>query len=228
MTKGRYWLIFSLRTVGNFLILASFLWLVYSFYPVVRAEVSYRIDKVRGVERVLTTSEVARSKPPQESFGELLRKPHPLLIEPVSREFGIVIPKINANSLVVPNVDAGNYDEYSQRLLEGVAHAKGTVFPGEQGNSYLFAHSVLNPWEVPRYNAQFWLLDKLEKNDLVFAFYKGKQFDYKVVEKTVVEAGETSYLTASYDEPVLTLQTCTPPGTTWRRLIVVAKLVAGE
>jgi LPXTG-site transpeptidase (sortase) family protein len=220
MVYKKHLVISFFRNIGNVLILGGLFWFIYSFYPVARAEISYRLDKFKGVERILSTEEVIQD--------ERLEEPHLLPVEPVSYEFGIVIPKINANSQVLANVDAGNPDEYSQKLLEGIAHAKGTVFPGSIGNCYLFSHSVLNPWEAPRYNAQFWLLHKLQKEDLVFTFYQGKQYDYEVVEKIVVEAGDTSCLTALYEEPVLTLQTCTPPGTTWRRLIVVAKLVAGD
>ena len=215
------------RTLGNSLVVAAVVWLAYSFYPVFKVELFYQLDRARGVQREISVEETL-PEPPKTSFGEILKRPKPLAITPVSKEFGIVIPKINANSKIVPNVDPGNYEEYSRKLLEGIGHAKGTVFPGTVGNCYLFSHSVANLWDVPRYNAQFWLLSKLEKGDMVFVFYNGRQYDYKVVEKLVVPAKETSWLNAIYHEPILTLQTCDPPGTTWRRLIVVAKLVAGE
>jgi hypothetical protein len=44
-----------------------------------------------------------------------------------------------------------------RRAPNGVAHAKGTVFP-HKGNIYLFAHSTDNWWNVGRYNAVFYLL----------------------------------------------------------------------
>ena len=55
-------------------------------------------------------------------------------------------------------------------------------------------------------------------------FYKGRRFDYIVFDKVVVNSNETTYLTNKYDKSVLTLQTCDPPGTTFRRLLVRAKL----
>lgn len=220
-------MILFFRTIGNALILAAIFWLGYSFYPVLKVELLYQVDKARGVQREVTIEEVP-SEPPKTSFGEILKKPRPLLITPVSKEFGIIIPKINANSQVVADVDPSNYDEYSRKLLDGIAHARGTVYPGKIGNCYLFSHAVGNPWDVPRYNAQFWLLSKLEPGDMAFVFYQNKQYDYKVVEKLVVPAEDVSWLNAIYHEPTLTLQTCDPPGTTWRRLIVIAKLVASE
>lgn len=229
MTKTKYWTVFLLRAIGNSLLIGAFFWGAYIFFPVFKVEAVYRWERVRGVEREMTvTAEEIPAEAPRTSFGEILKKPRPLTITPVSFEFGIVIPKINANAVVVANVDPGNKEEYMEKLLEGIAHARGTVFPGEVGNSYLFSHSVAHPWEVSRYNAQFWLLSKLEDGDMVFVFYDGKQYDYKVVEKVVVSADETSWLTAGYAEPTLTLQTCDPPGTTWRRLMVIAKLVASE
>ena len=217
--------ILFVRTIGNSLILAGVFWFCYSFYPVFKADFFYQFDQARGVERKVSVEEVPPN-PPRISFGELLKKPKPLKITPVSRDFGIVIPKINANSVVIPNVDPANRKEYSQKLLLGVAHAKGTVFPGQVGNCYLFSHSVGHPWEVPRYNAQFYLLPKLKKGDLVHLFYQNKQFDYRVVQTTVAKAEDTSWLNAIYHQPTLTLQTCYPPGTTWQRFVVIAKLIS--
>jgi sortase A len=89
---------------------------------------------------------------------------------------------------------------------------------------YLFSHSVSAPWDVVRYNAVFYLLGKLDNGDKIIIFYKGRRYDYIVFDKKVVPGSDTEYLTASYDEPILTMQTCDPPGTTWKRLIVRAKL----
>lgn len=227
ITKKRYLTILFFRTLGNSLVVTAVFWLVYAFYPVLKVEFFYQLDKARGVQREVAIGE-ALPEPPKSSFGEILRKPKPLTITPVSREFGIVIPKINANGQIIPNVDPRDYQEYSKKLLEGIAHARGSVFPGEIGNCYLFAHSVGHLWEIPRYNAQFYLLHNLQEGDLIHLFYRGRQYDYKVVEKIVVSPSDTSYLNILSHEPILTLQTCYPPGTTWRRLIVIAKLIAGS
>ena len=60
----------------------------------------------------------------------------------------------------------------------------------------------------------------------MIVFYKNRRFDYVVFDKSVVSPNDVSYLTNQYDAPVLTLQTCDPPGTLLNRLIVRAKLVS--
>jgi LPXTG-site transpeptidase (sortase) family protein len=233
MTRKRYWLIFFCRFLGYTVLLSVPTWLGYSFYPVLSAEISYKIygpreQMIPPEQAPEEVAEVNEATLPAETFADVARKPQPLPVKPVDREFAIVVPKIGANAQVVSDVNAANFDEYQEALKKGVAHAKGTSYPGQPGNSYLFAHSTRYAWDVPRYNAIFYLLHELEKDDRVTAFYRGKQYDYKVVKKVIAGAEDTSWFTAQYDEPVLTLQTCTPPGTTWKRLMVVAKLVGWE
>ena len=56
-------------------------------------------------------------------------------------------------------------------------------------------------------------------------FYQGDRYVYKVVNREVVKGWNTTSITRSVIEPILTLQTCDPPGTTINRLVVTAKLL---
>ena len=47
--------------------------------------------------------------------------------------FSIDIPKINAKTKIIPNVDAADKFEYGQALSRGVAHAAGTFLPDMNG-----------------------------------------------------------------------------------------------
>jgi sortase A len=143
-------------------------------------------------------------------------------IEPPNTEFSIVIPKIGASAPVFANVDPFNASEYLPVLKKGVAHAKYSALPGSFGNTYLFAHSTDAFYNVGRYNAVFYLLGKLEKGDEIDIYYKEKKFVYKVSDKKVVDAKDVFYLGNSGKWNTLTLQTCYPPGTTLKRLIVIA------
>ena len=111
---------------------------------------------------------------------------------------------------------------YLPVLKEGVAHAKGTGFPGGGRNIYLFAHSTDSFLNFRQYNAVFYLLGKLENGDEIDIFYKNSLFRYEVIEKKVVFPEAIHYLDSD-EEEILTLQTCYPPGTTLKRLIVRAK-----
>ncbi len=222
--KKEYFKVFVLRTIGNFLLLSAIAGVVLTFAPAIQAEVAYRYDLWRGQTYYLAGDQPQGGA--QGQFGNLLAvgKTEPLAITPLSTDFGIVIPKINANAKVIANVNPGKYDEYIAALKRGVAHAAGTVYPGQVGNSFLFAHSVGNFWEVNRWNAVFYLLRELTPGDEVDIFYQGRRFVYVVYDKKVVAPTETGYLAAQANFPMLTLQTCWPPGTTLNRLLVFARL----
>jgi len=148
------------------------------------------------------------------------------ILTPVDPNFSIVIPKIGANAKVVSNVDASNEKTYLEVLNKGVAHTLGTAFPGEGGHIFLFAHSTDYFWNVSTYNAIFYLLYKLEKNDEVNIFYKGQRFVYRVIGQEIVDPSQVQYLTRKTNREFLTLQTCWPPGTTLKRLLIFAVRVA--
>jgi len=99
-------------------------------------------------------------------------------------------------------------------------------YPSEKpGNVYLFAHASIDFWRLGRYATVFNLLRKMEKGDKVHVFYKGDDYIYEVINKEVQKGFNTFPLTRTTIEPILTLQTCDPPGTTLNRLIVTAKLI---
>lgn len=199
----------ALIFTGLALIFVSLVIFIFSFYPVIFAEVKYRIYKIRGGAVVVSGGEAPLS-------GQNI-------IKPADENFGIVIPKIGANSRIVENVDPYNSRVYQQALTRGVAHAKGTVLPGNVGNIFLFSHSSVNFYEANRYNSIFYLLSKMEKDDEVYLFYNKQKYRYQVIEKKIVDAKDVSYLKGSGNGQTLTLMTCWPPGTTFKRLIVIAK-----
>lgn len=139
-------------------------------------------------------------------------------------EYTLVIPKIDANAAIVENVDPFNAAEYQLKLTQGIAHAKGSAQPGEVGNVFLFAHSSDNPINASRYNAVFFLLNKLEPDDKIYIFRDGEKFEYSVQEKKVVKPEQVEYIQGNKVEKQLTLMTCWPAGTNFGRLLVIAEL----
>lgn len=223
MTK-RFRIVLAVRFIGYLLFITGGFFFVLMLGPLIQAEAVYRYDKLLGIKHTIpniVTSDNAPIEGP-DSFGAVSGGN---VIKPVATDFGLVIEKINANAKVVANVDPSNEADYSQALTEGVAHASGTKFPGEKGNIYLFSHSTDAPWNIIRFNAIFYLLRELESGDRVVTFYNNRRYDYIVFDKIVVEPNDVSFLTNDYPDSVLTLQTCDPPGTLARRLIVRAKLV---
>ena len=217
------WKVFALKMLSNALILGAILYFLLSFWGVIRQEALYAYWKLRG--QTFTVDEVDIENPPVSSpFAALLAQPTPLKVTPKSKQFGIVIEKIGVNAPIIADVPVTDKNAYLWALEKGVAHAKGTVKPGEDGNSYLFAHSALDFWNYGPYSGVFNLLRKLNKGDRIVTFYKGKRFDYYVTDKQVVSGFNTEPLTRTFDTPHLTLQTCDPPGIALNRLIITAEL----
>ncbi|AKM82871.1 hypothetical protein A2422_02775 [Candidatus Woesebacteria bacterium RIFOXYC1_FULL_31_51] len=188
------------KFIGNLLIIVSLIIIYLIFYPVFKEELNYQINTKRNV---------TENKQ----------------IEPPNKDFSIVIPKIDAVAPVFKNVDPFNRNIFIPVLKKGVAHAKGSSLPGEGGNVYIFAHSTDSFYNVGNYNAVFYLLGKLKKGDEIDVYYKEVLYKYSVDEVKVVVATDTKYLKKLKDTETLTLQTCYPPGTTLKRLIVIANKI---
>lgn len=228
-----------IRTISNFLILITIFGLIFTFGPAVYYEIEYRVGELFGVEYVLEEDipqnelsgfgrlleELDRNPGGRENvFGAILNNERKQIILPKNAEFSVVIPKIGANSNIIENVDPSNEDEYLRALAQGVAHAKGTSFPGLGGTTYLFAHSADNFWNVGTYNAVFYLLNKLEHGDEINIFFQGTRYKYLVDKIEVVDPSQVEFITSSRGQgEELILQTCYPPGTTWKRTLVFAK-----
>lgn len=198
-----------IRVVGNTLIVVAVVGCALTVTPVVYQEWNVRFNQ--EVEKI--------------SFGEMVSAKSDGLVSAVpDAEFSIFVPKIHVLEKVIPNVDAGSEQIYRKALKEGVAHAAGTGFPGEGRTIFLFAHSVGRPEDIVSYNAVFYLLKELEAKDRITLIWQGKKFSYEVFDKKVVEVDKTEYFNLNIGE-VLVLQTCWPPGTTWQRILVMAKRV---
>ena len=223
-------LVLLVRFFGHLIFISGIFSLIYLAGPFIYAEGRYSLDQLldvkRTVPKVITsdTNDTKDSNIPT-SFADL--PPIENAIVPISTQYGIVIEKINANAKINPGIDPANEQEYTQALTKGVAEAKGSTRPGEKGNLYLFSHSTDGPWNIVRFNAIFYLLNKLEAGDKILIFYQNRRYDYIVFDKVVAKPTDISFLTNRYDEPILTLQTCDPPGTLFNRLIVRAKLAGG-
>lgn len=146
-------------------------------------------------------------------------------IDPISKDFSLIIPKVGINAAIIPAVNPANPGEYLDALKKGIAHASTSFFPDENGTVYLFSHSTNYDWFVKDLNAVFYLLKNLDTGDLVVVFYKGKRYTYKLTEKRVVAPSDISYLIPQPGNKRLILQTCWPPGSTTERLLIFADLV---
>lgn len=226
--KPEYLKVFILRTIGNFLIFSSLFMIIKTFYQPVREELRYLIEKTTNKKYLLSDvkfdkDSLKRSpKDKKNTLVDLFEKNKVESIVPEDPNFSVVIPKIGANARILANINAADSNEYLQALQKGVAHTAGTAFPGEKGHIFLFAHSTDYFWNIGNYNAVFYLLYKLEKNDEINLVFNGKRFIYKVIGSQVVDPSQVEYIRRKSNKEFLTLQTCWPPGTTLKRLLIFA------
>lgn len=198
--------------VGVILLLLGLTALLLTYWPVIKAKISqYRFSEP-------STSNVVISKD-----GDITKEIKPETKEVIlDSKFGLYIPKIKSNASVVANVSPYKEAEYIKALETGIAHAKGTVTPDQKGNVFLFAHSAVNFYERNKYDVYFYLLHELKKDDEIFVSYNGIIYKYRVQEVKIVNRDEVKYLSKYSDQDTLTLMTCYPAGTDWKRTIVIA------
>jgi LPXTG-site transpeptidase (sortase) family protein len=184
-----------LTAIGVFLLI-----LVLFKSPVLISQIKYLVDKPAPVA---TAQAVAPTIIPSEPT--------------------ITIPKINVQAPVVYEPST-NEATFQKALQNGVVHYGNTAVPGQNGNVAIFGHSSNDWWEPGSYKFVFVLLDKLVPGDKITIDYQSHRYTYEVTASTTVEPTQVSVLDQT-PTPTLTLITCTPPGTSWKRLVVTAKQI---
>jgi len=131
--------------------------------------------------------------------------------------YSISIPKLKIDNASVSTVD---YD-----LSRHLVHYYGPLNPVQKGSSIIYGHSTLPQWFDPKnYKTIFATLHTMQLDDEIFLTVEGKIYRYKVSSIHVTEPDDIEIFSQTYDDSYLTLVTCTPPGTIWKRLIVRAKM----
>ena len=148
----------------------------------------------------------------------------PVVTVATTTESTLTIPKLNVNAPIIYQSSIAEAD-IQRSLQNGVVHYSTTAKPGQPGNTVIVGHSSNDWWEPGNYKFVFVLLDKLVVGDKVSLSYEGKYYVYEVYESKVVEPTDLTVL-AQTPGHNLTLLTCTPAGTNWRRLIVRAKQIS--
>jgi len=111
-------------------------------------------------------------------------------------------------------------------LKKSAIHYPGTALPGDFGNSVIFGHSSLpilfkpkNPLTIFNPLVKAKLGDKIQVN------YDGKIYHYQIKTIREVSPKQLEVLDQDYSKKQLTLITCVPLGTYWRRLVLISELV---
>ncbi len=110
-------------------------------------------------------------------------------------------------------------------LNSSLIHYGGTGLPGQYGGAVVFGHSMLPQFYSPtNYKSIFSLLPTLKEGDDIFVNFDGVEYRYTIYSMVVIDPTDLSVLEQRFDNSYLTLVTCVPPGTYWKRLNVHAKL----
>lgn len=139
------------------------------------------------------------------------------VVEDKNIEYTISIPKIEIEDAFVTNKDAD--------LTKHLVQFNSDSYPPKQGNSVIFGHSTLPQlYDRNNYKTIFANAYKLNVGDQIIVNIKNETYTYKIESVTVVEPEDTSVLSQNFTDSFITIVTCTPPGTIWKRLILKARL----
>lgn len=135
---------------------------------------------------------------------------------------------LKAYTLTIPRlkIDSARVEIGGEDLKKSLIAWPTSGFPGAYGNAVIFGHSALPQISTPtNYSTIFTFLMDLDQGDDIFVDFDSVRYQYKVVDKRVVDPDDLSVLEQRFDASYITLITCVPPGTTWKRGIVKGKLV---
>jgi LPXTG-site transpeptidase (sortase) family protein len=160
------------------------------------------------------------------------------LVPPVGPpENRLVIPKLNLNIPIVIPSNTALIDEnwtalekdIQDGLQHGVVHYPGTARPGQAGNVFITGHSSY--YYPGPYTSVFARLAELDPGDEFWLYYGGDKHRYRIIDEREVSPTDVSVLNQPSTIREATLMTCTPVGTTLRRLVVRAQeidVITGE
>ncbi len=131
--------------------------------------------------------------------------------------YTISIPKIEIENAAVTNSDSD--------LTRHLVQFNSDTMPPLEGNSIIFGHSTLPQLYDPKnYKTIFANAYKLEVGDQIIVKMEKETYNYKIESVTVVDPSDTSVLAQNFSDSFITIITCTPPGTIWKRLIIKARI----
>jgi sortase A len=87
-------------------------------------------------------------------------------------------------------------------------------------------HSAGDVYSSNSYKYIFSGLERLEDGDLIYINYNSVRYTYRVTKKEIVLPSDVGALVVQSDRPILTLVTCTPLGTSEKRLLVTAEQIS--
>lgn len=227
----------AINYISYFTLGMGLLLLFWSFYPVLSFELYSRFilknsvdspvplngtgSSVRDTQSVLGSSDAFSSNLKDFTQAHLWfpgKQVEGQKLTTGAQHYFLTIPKLN---ITKARVVVGGDD-----LTKSLVHYVPRSMPGEFGNVSIFGHSTLPQlYNEKDYKTIFTYLPSLQKGDTILIEVGDLEYEYEVFDMFVVSPDKVSVLDQQYDAAYITLVTCVPPGTFWKRLVVKAKLL---
>lgn len=210
---------FFLNVVGYPTVLAA-LGIFFLFTQILVPLISFKTQN--NVTRPVSSSVLGVATGFSEfEFDELSSKRERTLKAKTPDYYYLSIPKLNIEDAKVETFPSDlNPDK-------ALGHYTGSSLPGENGNSFIYGHSVLPAFYNPKnYKTIFSTLHNLSAGDKFYITYNNEKYEYIIEDKEVLKSEEVDPLkNKDSNNSTITLMTCYPPGTKAKRLLINAKLV---
>lgn len=133
------------------------------------------------------------------------------------------VPIIQVSSESLIKKDWASLENNIQNALrDGVVHYPGTAQPGQHGNVVITGHSSYFNFDPGRFKDVFAALHYVKNGEQIVVFHNQKKYLYEIYDIKTVNPTQVEVLTQE-GEDRLTLITCTPIGTNWKRKVVLAR-----
>lgn len=204
-----------------FLIAVGILSLLYVGFPILSFQITQLPKFSQGelifpIPNILLTTIVNTSGTDFSRASSWYPNPEAKKEKPTTSYF-FSIPKLKIEDAVVSTT--------SDDLFKNLIHYGPSSLPGELGNAVVFGHSTLPQLFNPKnYKTIFSTLHTLEIGDEIQLEVDGVTYEYSISSIKITDPDDISVLEQQYEGSYLTVITCTPPGTYWKRLIIKGKL----
>ena len=136
--------------------------------------------------------------------------------KPTPAENRVVIPSIGVDMEIFEGPDEKTLDK------GGIWRIPSTSTPDQGGNTVVSGHR----WRyLPPSNSTLYLLDKVKDGEPVIVYWHGKEYDYRISGREVVDPSRVEILNNTAT-PRLTIFTCTPLYSTKQRLVLYGELIS--
>ena len=128
----------------------------------------------------------------------------------------LLIPKIGVDAAIN---EGETIDVLNEK--QGLWREPGTSTPSDGGNTVIAGHRFQY---LPPNTNTLYLLDKLSLGDSIIAHWEGREYRYTIDDIFEVDPSEIGIRNNS-DHSEITIYSCTPIGSTARRLVIKARLL---